>query len=88
MSAALFARHGKSVPITALPVSFGGDAGLRARSRRTTVQFLVAGTPFWVVVLPARALDTNTSADAAVDFTVRSLGPVMSLSVMVSFTVP
>lgn len=33
MSAALFARHGKSAPITVLPVSFGGAAGLRARCR-------------------------------------------------------
>ena len=44
-SAALFARHGKLVPITVLLLSCGGDVGLRARSRRTTVQFPVAGTP-------------------------------------------
>src|SRR5580658_5043991 len=51
MSAALLARHGKSVPITVLLVSFGGDPGLRARSSRTTVQFPVTGSPSWVVVL-------------------------------------
>jgi len=44
-SAALFPRHGKPVPITVVPVSRGGDAALRARSRRTTVQFPVTGTP-------------------------------------------
>src|SRR5271170_676245 len=88
MSAALFARHGKSVPITVLPVSFGGEPELRARSRRTTVQFPVTGTPSWVVVLPPSALDTNTWADVALDFTVRSQGPTMSGFVMVSATVP
>src|ERR1700683_1093256 len=88
MSAALFALQGKSVPITVLLLSFGGDPALRARSRRTTVQFPVTGTPSWVVMLPPRALDTNTSADVALDFTVRSQGPTMSGLVIVSATVP
>src|SRR6516162_10727164 len=87
-SAALFARHGKSLPTTVLLVSFGGDEGLRARSRRTTVQFPVTGAPLWLVVLPPRALDTNSSADVALDFTVRSQGPTTSEFVMVSATVP
>src|SRR5580700_8143318 len=87
-SAALFARQGKPVPIMVVLVSFGGDPALRARSRRTTVQFPVTGTPSWVVMLPPSALDTNTSADVAFDFTVRSQGPTMWEFVMVSATVP
>src|SRR3984885_9276744 len=87
-SAAWSARHGKRVPITVLPVSFGGDPALKARSRRTTVQFPVTGAPSWVVVFSPSALDTNTSADGALDFTVRSHGPTMSRLVMVSPSAP
>src|SRR3984957_3973279 len=39
-------------------------------------------------MLPPRALDTNTSADVALDFTARSQGPTMSGFVMVSATDP
>src|ERR1700722_12926699 len=87
-SAAWFARHGKLVPITVLLASLGGDVEVRASSRRTTVQFPVTGTPLRVLVLPPRALDTNTSADVAPDVTARSQGPMMSGLVMVSATVP
>src|SRR6202522_4433788 len=88
MSAALFACHGKPVPMRVLLASLGGDPALRTRSRRTTVQFPVTGTPSWVVRLPPSALDTNISADVALDLTVRSHGPTMSRFVMVSATVP
>jgi hypothetical protein len=40
------------------------------------------------VILPPSALETNSSADDASDFTVRSQGPTMLLFVMVSATVP
>src|SRR3974377_975001 len=87
-SAALFARHGKLVPITVLLATVGGEVALSVRSRRTTVQFPVTGTLWCVLVLPPRALDTNNSADVASDFTVRSHGPTMSLFEMVSATAP
>src|SRR5580704_10887356 len=72
--------------MTVVLVSIGADVALRARSRRTTVQLPVTGIP--VLVLPPRALDTNTCADVAVDVTARSQGPTMFLLVMVSTGVP
>src|SRR5271154_880489 len=74
--------------MTVLLVSIGADVELRARSRRTTVQLPVTGVPVLVLVLPPRALDTNTCADVAVDVTARSQGPTMFLLVMVSTGVP
>src|ERR1700678_300835 len=69
-------------------VTTGGEVALRVRSRRTTVQLPVNGTPWSVEVLPPSALDTNSSADVAFDLTARSHGPTMSLLVMVSTGVP
>src|SRR5580693_319875 len=74
--------------MTVVLVSIGADVALRARSRRTTVQLPVTGIPVLVLVLPPRALDTNTCADVAVDVTARSQGPTMFLLVMVSTEVP
>src|SRR6266851_6962834 len=48
----------------------------------------VTGVPLRVLVLPPRALATNTSADVAVEATARSQGPTMFLLVMVSTGVP
>src|ERR1700729_4639504 len=58
-------------------VSAGGAVALSARSSRTTVHSPATGTPLWELVLPPRALDTNTVADVALDVTARSHGPVM-----------
>src|ERR1700728_1731062 len=69
-------------------MSAGGAEGLSERSSRTTVQLPVTGIPWSVEVFPPSALDTNSSADVAVDFTAMSQGPTMSLLVMVSTGVP
>src|SRR5262245_31918617 len=61
----------------------GGEAALSAKSNRTTVQLPVTGTPLSVLVLPPSALETNTSADVALDFTAMSHGPAMFLLTMV-----
>ena len=52
------------------------------------MQLPVTGVPWLVVVLPPRALETNTCADVPVDVTARSQGPTMFLLVMVSTGVP
>ena len=52
------------------------------------MQLPVTGVPLLVLVLPPRALETNTCADVAVDVTARSQGPTMFLFVMVSTAAP
>ena len=52
------------------------------------MQLPVTGMPLLVLVLPPRALETNTCADVAVDVTARSQGPAMFSFVMVWTTVP
>src|ERR1700689_5200227 len=69
-------------------VSTGGAVALSARSSRTTVHSPATGTPLWTLVLPPRALETNTLADVAVDVTARSHGPAMWEFVIVVTAVP
>src|SRR5580658_1344288 len=69
-------------------VSTGGDVALSAMPSRTTVHLPATGTPLWTLVLPPRALETNTVADVALDVTARSHGPTMREFVMVLTGVP
>src|SRR5215467_3966211 len=74
--------------MTVVLVRAGGAVALSERSRRTTVQLPVTGTPWSVLVLPPSALETNSSADVALDVTAMSHGPSMFLPVMVFTGVP
>src|SRR5580658_7817628 len=69
-------------------VSIGGAVALSERSRRTTVHLPATGTPPATLVLPPRALETNSAAVVGVLETARSQGPTMSLLVMLSTGVP